>query len=59
VSIFKAAAIIGLTTFFITMAGVKIGNLFGARFKSKAELTGGLALILLGIKILVEGLFFK
>ena len=59
VNIFMAAAIIGVTTFFIAMAGVKIGNVFGARFKSKAEFAGGAILIILGIKILVEHLFFS
>jgi putative Mn2+ efflux pump MntP len=54
VNIFRAAIIIGLITFVIAMAGVKIGNVFGARFKSKAELMGGAILIILGIKILVE-----
>ena len=59
VNIFMAVAIIGATTFFIAMAGVKIGNVFGARFKSKAEFAGGAILIILGIKILVEHLFFS
>ena len=56
INIFIAIVIIGFTTFCISIAGVKIGNLFGARFKSKAELAGGLVLVLLGVKILVEGL---
>jgi len=56
IKIFTAIMIIGLTTFCISTAGVKIGNLFGARFKSKAECAGGIVLVLLGIKILVEGL---
>jgi len=59
INIFKAALIIGLITFFISMAGVKIGNIFGTKFKSKAEFIGGAALVLLGIKILIEHLFFK
>jgi len=58
INIFKAAIIIGLITFFISMAGVKIGNIFGTRFKSKAEFIGGAVLVLLGIKIVVEHLFF-
>ena len=56
INIFIAILIIGLTTFFISIGGVKIGNLFGARFKSKAECAGGIVLVLLGVKILVEGL---
>jgi len=56
INIFIAIMIIGLTTFCISTAGVKIGNLFGARFKSKAECAGGIVLVLLGVKILVEGL---
>ena len=49
-------AITGLTTFVISVAGVKIGNLFGSRYQSKAELVGGLVLIGIGLKILLEGL---
>jgi putative Mn2+ efflux pump MntP len=59
VNIFMAVAIIGVTTFFIAMAGVKIGNLFGSKFKSKAEFAGGAILIILGLKILIEHLFFN
>ena len=58
VQILPAIALIGVTTFAFSAAGVKIGNVFGIRFKSKAELAGGVILILLGIKILVEHLFF-
>ena len=58
VQILPAIALIGVTTFAFSAAGVKIGNVFGIRFKSKAELAGGIILILLGIKILVEHLFF-
>jgi putative Mn2+ efflux pump MntP len=58
VNIFKAILIIGLTTFFISIAGMKIGNLFGERFKSKAEFFGGAVLVILGLKILIEHLFF-
>ena len=57
-NIFAAVAIIGAITFCLSAFGVKIGNIFGAKFKSKAEITGGVILILLGIKILVEHLFF-
>jgi putative Mn2+ efflux pump MntP len=58
INIFIAILIIGLTTFCLSIVGVKIGSVFGARFKSKAECAGGIVLVLLGIKILVEGLFF-
>jgi len=58
INIFTAILITGLTTFCISTAGVKIGNLFGARFKSKAECAGGIVLVLLGVKILIEHLFF-
>lgn len=56
VEIFSAAAIIGVCTFFLSACGTEIGNLFGAKYKSKAELAGGILLILLGIKILLEHL---
>jgi putative Mn2+ efflux pump MntP len=58
INIFKAAIIIGSITFFLSMIGVKIGNIFGAKFKSKAEVIGGAVLVLLGIKIVIEHLFF-
>ena len=58
VNIVLAISLIGVITFAISAAGVKIGNVFGTRFKSKAEFAGGVILILLGIKILVEHLFF-
>ena len=58
IDIFRAVVIIGTTTFLISIGGVKIGNIFGLRFKSKAELLGGSILVLLGIKILIEHLFF-
>jgi len=58
INIFKAAIIIGLITFSLSMAGVKIGNMFGTRFKSKAEFAGGAVLVILGIKIVIEHLFF-
>ena len=56
INIFKAAIIIGSITFALSMAGVKIGNIFGTRFKSKAEFAGGAVLVLLGIKIIIEHL---
>jgi putative Mn2+ efflux pump MntP len=56
VDIIPAVAFIGVTTFLLSVGGVKIGNVFGAKYKSKAELAGGLILILMGIKILLEHL---
>ena len=56
INIFKAIIIIGLITFGISIIGIKIGNLFGTKFKSKAEFIGGVVLVLLGIKILIEHL---
>jgi len=49
-----AVVIIGITTFVISCSGVRIGNIFGTRYKSRAELAGGLILILLGLKILLQ-----
>lgn len=56
VEIFSAIALIGITTFVFSAVGVKIGNVFGVRFKSKAELAGGIVLVLMGVKILLEHL---
>lgn len=56
VNIALSAGIIGVITFIVSAAGVKIGNVFGAKFKSKAELAGGMVLILMGLKILLEHL---
>ena len=56
VKIFSAVFFIGVTTFILSAAGVKIGNVFGTRYKAKAELAGGVILILLGTKILLEHL---
>lgn len=55
-SIWVAISLIGLTTFLFSALGVKLGNRFGARHRKKAELTGGVILILLGLKILLEHL---
>ena len=55
-SIWVAVALIGLTTFLFSACGVKLGNRFGARYGTKAEVTGGVILILLGLKILLEHL---
>lgn len=53
VNIVPAVSFIGITTFALSMIGVKIGNVFGTRFKSKAELAGGIILVLIGLKILL------
>lgn len=54
VQILPAVSFIGCTTFCLSVIGVKAGNLFGSRYKAKAELAGGLILIGMGIKILLE-----
>ena len=54
VDIVLAVTFIGLTTFVLSAVGVKVGAVFGARFRSRAELAGGLILILMGLKILLE-----
>lgn len=56
VNIVAAVLFIGVCTFVISAAGVKIGSAFGTRFKSKAEIAGGAILIILGLRILVEHL---
>ena len=56
VPIGAAAALIGCTTFAISVGGVVVGHLFGARYKRRAEFVGGAILILIGIKILLEHL---
>ena len=58
VSILSAISIIGIITFILCVIGVKIGNVFGEKYKSKAEIIGGIILILIGFKILIEHLFF-
>lgn len=55
VRIGSAACLIGATTATLSAAGLKIGSLFGAKLKSKAEITGGALLVLIGLKILAEG----
>ncbi len=57
-NIIAAVIFIGAVTFVLSTAGAKIGNIFGAKYKSKAEFAGGLILILLGVKILLEHLGF-
>ena len=56
VNILQAVILIGICTCGLSMAGVKIGNIFGSRFEKKAQLAGGIILILLGVKILLEHL---
>ncbi len=57
-SIFLPALVIGVVTLVISMTGVKIGSLFGDRFGKKAEVLGGVILIVIGLKVLLEGLGF-
>ena len=54
VRIWMAVLVIGLMTALFSIAGVKIGNVFGSRYKSLAEMVGGAILVLMGIKILIE-----
>lgn len=56
VQIIPAVSFIGVITFIFSAVGVKIGSLFGTKYKSKAELFGGIVLVLIGIKILLEGI---
>lgn len=56
VNIIPAVAFIGVITFVLSAVGLKIGNVFGAKFKNKAELLGGVILVLMGLKILLEHL---
>ncbi len=56
VSIVPAVCFIGVITFTLSVAGVKIGNIFGTKYQAKAELLGGMILILMGLKILFEHL---
>lgn len=56
VKILPAITIIGCTTFVLSAMGVFIGNIFGSKYKSKAELAGGVILVLIGLKILLEHL---
>lgn len=58
VNIWSAIALIGVTTFGISAGGLAIGNTFGAKYKSRSEILGGVILICLGGKILIEHLFF-
>lgn len=56
VQILPAVTLIGITTFVLSLSGVVVGNYFGVRYKKRAELAGGLILICLGIKILLDHL---
>lgn len=58
IDIVPAVSFIGIVTFTLSMIGVKIGHVFGSKFKSRAELTGGIILICMGLKILLEHLNF-
>ena len=58
VNIIPAVSFIGVTTFILSVGGVKAGNLFGMKYKSKAERAGGIILILMAANILIEHLFF-
>lgn len=54
VDLWASVALIGMITFAFSAVGLKIGNIFGNKYKSKAEFTGGVVLVLMGVKILVE-----
>lgn len=56
VDIVPAISFIGVITFLFSAAGIKIGSIFGMKYKSKAELCGGIILILIGLKILLDGM---
>lgn len=57
VDILPAVSFIGITTFILSIVGVKVGTVFGCKYKSKAEFAGGLILVFMGTKILIEHLF--
>ena len=56
VKIWSSVIIIGITTFLFSVLGVKIGNVFGSKYEKSAEIVGGIILILIGLKILLEHL---
>ena len=56
VSIAPSAALIGITTFTLSLVGVAIGNRFGARWEKPAAIVGGIVLVLIGVKVLLQGL---
>ena len=55
-NIFLAVGLIGLMTFLLSALGVKLGSVFGSRYEKKAQIAGGIILICLGVKILLEHL---
>lgn len=55
IPIFISVSIIGITTFLFSFVGVRIGNVFGCKYKSKAEMVGGVILILMAVKFLLDG----
>lgn len=57
VNLLIAISLIGVTTFIISLIGVKIGNKFGSKYENKAQIAGGIVLIVIGLKILVEHLW--
>lgn len=58
VNIAPAVSFIGIITFTLSVIGVKVGHVFGMKYKAKSEFAGGLILVLIGVKILIEHLFF-
>lgn len=58
IPILPAVSFIGVITFLLSALGMKVGNVFGTKYKARAELVGGVILILIGSKILIEHLFF-
>lgn len=54
-NIFVTVGIIGIITFIVCLIGVAVGNRFGSKYEKKAELTGGIVLILIGVKLLLDG----
>ena len=58
VKLWSSVLVIGITTFLFSVLGVKIGNVFGSKFEKSAEIAGGIILILIGLKILLEHLGF-
>ncbi|MDR1362662.1 MAG: manganese efflux pump MntP family protein [Spirochaetaceae bacterium] len=57
VRVYTAVVITGVVTFFVSIAGVAVGSVFGVKLKSKAEFIGGVVLIMIGIKIVIEHIF--
>ena len=59
VPLLPAVSLIGIITFFLSALGLRLGNLFGLKYRSGAELAGGIILILIGLKILLEHLGYR